>query len=315
MSKYKKLQRNFSKYLGDKTKKDLEQELFLQYPELFNEVAKYRRYGVPKVYKNACKEYPVDEKTFFFESNLARQYTGNPRYIYERMLELYPDYTYIWSYEGDKSIIPGNAIVVDRGSDEYYKYLAKSAVVVNNTIFPIWYLRDETFYLQTWHGTPYKKMHWDIDLEYFKDGKTTPHFYVKSTGWSTLLSPNHYSSEKFRSCFRYTGKILESGYPANDIFYDKEKYESKRNEIREKLNISKDSLVYLYAPTWRNNRDNYLRPTIFKFDLMFDLDKFMDNAPDNSVLLIRIHHMSELNELDNVAENVINVTDWDDVCF
>ena len=312
MSKYKKLQRNFSKYLGDKTKKDLEQELFLQYPELFNEVAKYRRYGVPKVYKNACKEYPVDEKTFFFESNLARQYTGNPRYIYERMLELYPDYTYIWSYEGDKSIIPGNAIVVDRGSDEYYKYLAKSAVVVNNTIFPIWYLRDETFYLQTWHGTPYKKMHWDIDLEYFKDGKTTPHFYVKSTGWSTLLSPNHYSSEKFRSCFRYTGKILESGYPANDIFYDKEKYESKRNEIREKLNISRDSLVYLYAPTWRNNRDNYLRPTIFKFDLMFDLDKFMDNAPDNSVLLIRIHHMSELNELDNVAENVINVTDWDD---
>ena len=136
MSKYKDLQKNFSRYLGDKTKKDLENELFLDHPELFNEVAKYRRYGVPKVYKQACKEYKTDEKTFFFESNLAR-------------------------HDGDKSIIPGNPIVVDRGSDEYYRYLAKASVVINNTLFPIWYLRDETFYLQTWHGTPYKKMHWD----------------------------------------------------------------------------------------------------------------------------------------------------------
>ncbi|WP_405264736.1 CDP-glycerol glycerophosphotransferase family protein [Methanobrevibacter sp.] len=313
MSKYKDLQKNFSRYLGDKTKKDLENELFLDYPELFNEVAKYRRYGVPKVYKQACKEYKTDEKTFFFESNLARQYTGNPRYIYERMLELYPDYTYIWSYDGDKSIIPGNPIVVDRGSDEYYRYLAKASVVINNTLFPIWYLRDETFYLQTWHGTPYKKMHWDVDLEYFKKGKTAPHFYVKSTGWSVLLSPNHYSTERFKSCFRYTGKILESGYPANDIFYDKERYESKRNEIRNKLNIAPDTLVYLYAPTWRNNRDNALSHSKFIFDLLLDPVKFLDNAPDDSVLLIRTHHMSVINEsLDDMGENVIDVSDWDD---
>ena len=38
--------------------------------------------------------------------------------------------------------------------------------------------------------------------------------------------------------FRYNGKILEYGYPANDIFYIDEKYESKRNEVRQKLNIS-----------------------------------------------------------------------------
>ncbi len=313
MSKYKDLQKNFSRYLGDKTKKELENELFLPHPELFNEVAKYRRYGVPKVYKNACKKFSVDEKLFFFESNLARQYTGNPRYIYERMLELYPNYTYVWCYEGDESVIPGNPIIVKRSSDEYYEYLAKSSVVINNTTFPIWYLRPETFYLQTWHGTPYKKMHWDIDLDYFKKGKTSPAFYVKSTGWNTLLSPNHYSTEKFRSCFRFTGKIYESGYPANDIFYNKDKYESKRAEIRQKLNISKEDLVYLYAPTWRNTRDNAVSYSQFRFDLMLDPVKFLDNAPDNSILLIRTHHMSDASEaLNDLGESVVDVSDWDD---
>ena len=62
----------------------------------------------------------------------------------EKMLELYPDFTYVWSYNGDASIIPGNPIVVKRGSDEFYEYMAQAGSVINNTIFPIWQLRKET---------------------------------------------------------------------------------------------------------------------------------------------------------------------------
>lgn len=90
MSKYKDLQKYISEYFSNKTKKELENELFYENPELFNEIAKYRQYGIPKRYKDAVKKYNVDPHMFFFESNLARQYTGNPRYIYERMVELYP---------------------------------------------------------------------------------------------------------------------------------------------------------------------------------------------------------------------------------
>ena len=311
MGQYEDLQKYFSEYLGDKTKKELEDELFYSYPKLFNEVAKYRKYGVPKKFKEASKKFPIDENLFFFESNVSRQYTGNPRYIYERMLELYPDNTYVWSYDGDESVIPGNPIVVKRKSDEYYEFLAKASVAINNTTFSVWYLRDETFYLQTWHGTPYKKMHWDIDLKRYEKNRTFPHFYVKSTGWNTLLSPNRYSSEKFKSCFKYEGKILESGYPANDIFYDMEKYESKRRMMRKKLEISEDALVYLYAPTWRN--DEYMGHSMFKFELLFDPVRFLDNAPDNAILLIRRHHMSEATEeLDVLEGRAIDVGDWDD---
>ena len=152
MGKYKDLQKIVSDYFGDKSKEELEKELFPYHPELFNEIAKYRKYGLPKAYREAIKKFPADKKTYFFESNLAKQYTGNPRYIYERMIERYPDFTYVWAYNGDKSIIPGNPIVVERGSKEYYNYLAKAGTLINNTVFPIWYHRKESFYFQTGMG-------------------------------------------------------------------------------------------------------------------------------------------------------------------
>lgn len=309
MGKNRKLQKDISEYY-DKTKEELETELFPYNPELFNEIAKYREFGVPKRYKNAVKNFSVDHKLFFFESNLAKQYTGNPRYIYERMLEKYPNYNYVWAYNGDKNIIPGNPIVVERGSNKYYKYLAKAGVIINNTTFPIWFHRNETFYLQTWHGTPYKQMHWDRKLINVEK-RSSPDFYSKSTGWNALLSPNNYSTEKFKSCFKYNGKILEFGYPANDIFYDEKKYQSKRDSIRKQFNIDADSFVYLYAPTWRDG--GHIGNYMFKFDLLFDPIKFMEFAPENSVLLIRSHHMSESSEaLKGLEGRVFDVSDWDD---
>jgi len=309
MSSYKQLQKYVSEYFKDKSKDDLSKELFPYHPELFNEIAKYRKYGMPSRYKKAVKKYPVDKHTFFFESNLAKQYTGNPRYIYERMIELYPDYTYIWSYNGNETI-PGNPIIVERSSDDYYKYLAKSKFLINNTTFPVFYPRKESIYIQTWHGTPYKQLHWDRELTPIEK-KSSPDFYAKSTSWNLLLSPNHYSTEKFRSAFKYEGEILESSYPANDIFYSKDKYNQKRQEIRNKLNIDDNSTVYLYAPTWRDG--GHIGNMMFKFNLLLDPEKFLQNAPQNSTLLIRSHHMSSSdNELSSLPSNVIDVSHYDD---
>ena len=311
MREYENLQKYVSDYFGDKTKKELESDLFYSNPELFYEIAKYRKYGMPKVFKKAIKKYSVDENLFFFESDLGKKYTGNPRYIYERMIELYPDYTYVWAYDGDESVIPGNPIVVERKSEKYYEYLAKSAVVINNSVIAPWFLREETYFVQTWHGTPYKKLHWDVDLKHHEKGRNTPHFFVKSCGWDLLLSPNGYSTDRFKSCFRYNGKILESGYPANDIFYHKKKYESKRREIREKLGISNDALVYLYAPTWGWRKS--FKDIKNEFGLYFDPEQFLESAPKDSTLLVRFHHLSDYaTSSDGLPDNVVDVSDWDD---
>lgn len=309
MGKNRDLLKYISEYFKDKTKQDLEDELFYTHPELFYDIAKYRRFGMPKAYRKAIKKYPINNEMFFFESNLARQYTGNPRYIYEKMLEKYPDFKYVWAYNGD-SEIPGNPIIVERGSEEYYTYLAQAKFLINNTLFPNWFHRKGSIFLQTWHGTPYKKMHWDIEHKRLKS-RTKPGFYVKSRGWDALLSPNHFTTEKLKSGFRYDGEVLEFGYPANDIFYNKKDYDAKRSLIREKLNLSDDEIAYLYAPTWRDG--GYMGNSMFRFDLLFNPDEFLKHAPENSKLLIRSHHMSDSDEkLSEYEKSIIDVSSWDD---
>ncbi|WHY91245.1 CDP-glycerol glycerophosphotransferase family protein [Neobacillus cucumis] len=306
-----KLQGYINEYFSELSQDDLKRDIFPKHPELFNVIAEYRGYGVPWKYKKAVESSPVvNEKMFFFESNLGKQYTGNPRYIYERMLELYPDFTYVWCYNGTGQI-SGNPIIVSRGSEDYYKFLAQSRFIINNTTFPLWYHRPETFYLQTWHGTPFKRLHWDITSRPV-ERRSTPEFYAKSTRWDALLSPNNYSSKIFRSAFRYDGEVLEFGYPANDIFYDSNRYAKKRKEVREKLGIANEQApVFLYAPTWRDGK--HLGNSMFEFDLMLDHEKFIKNAPEGSVLLVRSHHMSSSEgKLDKLAGRVINVSTWDD---
>lgn len=307
---FKKMQYYLDQYFKGHSQEDLQREIFPKHPELFNAIAEYRGYGIPWQYKKAVESYKVNERMVFFESNLGKQYTGNPRYIYERMRERYPDYTYIWCYSG-KEIIPGDPIIVDRASIEYYQLLAQSRYIVNNTTFPLWYHRRETFYFQTWHGTPFKRLHWDITTRPIQR-RSTPDFYAKSTMWDALLSPNRYSTDIFRSAFKYEGEIVEFGYPANDIFYKHNKYSETRNKIRAKLGVKDaDAPVFLYAPTWRDGK--HLGNMMFEFDLMLDPNQFLQSAPDNAILLIRSHHMSKSDEkLSKYNGRVINVSAWDD---
>ena len=302
-----------SKLYKDLDQKQLEEELFDEYPEICTAVAWHRRYGVPKLYSQSAELMTANPHQVFFESNLSKQYTGNPRYLYEAMLEKYPDLDYIWCYSGNYPI-PGNPkIIKKRGSKEYYKLLASSGLAVNNTTFPIWFMRKETFFLQTWHGTPLKKLHWDIELKKRKSSLTV---FAKTSGWNALLSPNYYSTQKFKSCFRYTGPIIETGYPANDIFSNRIKYEKKRLEVRSKLGTFDDSKkLILYAPTWRDK--NHLGNYMFKFDLLLDLDEALTAIPEDYIFLIRTHHMSESKDLKHSftksqKKQVIDVSEWDD---
>jgi CDP-glycerol glycerophosphotransferase (TagB/SpsB family) len=307
---YSKLQSNINDYFSELSQSDLQSKIFPKYPDLFNAIAEFREYGVPWKYKQTITSSNVNEKMIFFESNLGKQYTGNPRYIYERMIERYPDYTYVWCYGGNAEI-PGDPIIVKRASEEYYKLLAQSRYIVNNTTFPLWYHRPETFYLQTWHGTPFKRLHWDMTSRPL-ERRSTPDFYAKSTRWDALLSPNTYSTKIFRSAFKYEGEIIEYGYPANDIFYNKKRYSETRNQVREKLGIQDENVpVFLYAPTWRDGK--HIGNAMFEFDLLLDPQKFLEHAPEGSILLVRSHHMSSSDDkLSKLAGRVIDVSGWDD---
>ena len=76
-------------------------------------------------------------------------------------------------------------------------------------------------------------------------GTTTPkykrNFNRETSRWDYLISPNRYSTEIFKSAFWMDEpRMLEIGYPRNDILVNRADDEEFKNEIKKNLNIPED---------------------------------------------------------------------------
>jgi CDP-glycerol glycerophosphotransferase len=268
-----------------------------------------------KIGPNALYGYfaqsPVENDLIVFESFFGKQYAGNPKYIYEFLLQHHAPYRYVWVYNGkNRAAIAGNPIIVRRGSLEYFNYLAKAGYIVNNIVFPIHNKRKETTYLQTWHGTPLKRLGFDIEVE-GPEAEARENFYKESRNWDYLIAQNRYSSEIFKRAFKFEKEVIESGYPHNDIFFANNK-QAKISKIKSRLGIPSDKKVILYAPTWRD--DKAIGNWRFEFVLHIDLQKWQREIGDTHVILIRMHHLIvSIQGLEQTKGFAYNVSQYDDV--
>src|SRR5690625_4816128 len=203
-------------------------------------------------YKIAKKILPVDEKLILFESGIGKQYSDSPRYIYEEIVKRNLDYKKVWVCNKITRFNDPNTIRIHRLSPSYYYYLAKAKYWINNQNFPTYIeKRPQTTYIQTWHGTPLKKMLHDIENVMGRKPDYVERVSSAVKTWDYLISPSKYATNAFKSAFRYEGEIIELGYPRNDIFYRPDKDEIE-NKIKNRLNLPKDKKIILYAPTFRD---------------------------------------------------------------
>ena len=95
-------------------------------------------------------------------------YTDNPKYIYEYLLKNYGDnFEYVWVINDKRTKIPGNPKKVKRLTLEYYHTMATSKYrVLNGRQHSSLLKRDEQVLLETWHGTPLKKLGLDLENLY-----------------------------------------------------------------------------------------------------------------------------------------------------
>ncbi|MGX7418323.1 CDP-glycerol glycerophosphotransferase family protein [Carnobacterium gallinarum] len=242
---------------------------------------------------------------FFFESFHGKQYSGNPKAIYEYLKEHYPEFECIWAVKkGYEAPFKQNQVpYVRRMSLKWMYTMARAQYWVVNTRLPLWMEKSKhTIYVQTWHGTPLKKLGLDIQSvtmhgtntrKYHKDIKQ------ESLRWDYLVSPNQYSTPIFRRAFNYDGPVLEEGYPSNDVFIREAKKPVLGVEIRQKLGLSTETPIVLYAPTWRDNQHNghggYSFENQFPFDELLALDPSL-------VILTRMHYLVE-DSADEASEN------------
>lgn len=243
------------------------------------------------LYKALCLLLPVQKNLIVFESGAGRSYAGNPRAIYEEMVRNNLDSRFIcvWSLENPHLEIAGKCRKVKRLRWRYFYYMARAKYWVFDGRHPAWIKkRAGTIYIQTWHGTPLKKLALDLttlnmggdrDLAAYKAA-----FVENVKQWDILLSQNRYATEIFRRAFDFTGEIWEIGYPRNDALV-----KGERAGLRERLGLPRDKKLILYAPTWRDDR--YYTYGRYKFEFFFDLHQVKNALESQAVLLCKPHYL------------------------
>lgn len=201
--------------------------------------------------------YTLVSKTVLFESMSGNRVSGNPLAIFKSMLEddRFKDYTFIWTVN-NYSVVPDefkhlpNVIFAIRYTDLFYKYLSTASILVNDVTFPDFFIsKDGQKYLNTWHGTPWKTLGYDVKLAQMDYANTARNFLHATH----LILPNQYTYDHqivpYQIASIHPGEIAVTGYPRIDLTY---KVIENQQTMKENLGIPDDEKkIILYAPTWR----------------------------------------------------------------
>ena len=265
----------------------------------------YRMFKI--IYSQFLIKIPIKENVILFETFFGKSYSDSPKYIYEYLQKNYPDkFKCVFSVKSKKTEIPYGCKKVRRFFPAYFYYAAVSKFFVFNVRQPIWMKKREgQVFLETWHGTPLKKLFFDIEEVMSANPLNKLQIYEKSRDWDYLISPNRFSTDVFESCFMFDrDKIIETGYPRNDPMHS-DHIEEDMEKIKEKLNLPKDKKIILYAPTWRD--DEFYGSGKYKFTLKLDLQKMQEELSDDYIVILRTHYyiadILDISEFEGFAYN------------
>lgn len=264
----------------------------------------------------------INDNMILFESFGGTRYADSVRAIYEELIsdERYRSFYFVWAFRNpeDYKFLLANhhTILVRKGTREYMRYYASCRYWINNiTVADYLKPTKNQIYIETWHGTPLKRLGCDIEVD-SDPRQTLSHMHrrylAKGKKVSWFPSPSDYYSDKLASAFglkeNRKSSFVTTGYPRNDRLFHYS--EEDIQEIRKRLQIPDDTIVILYTPTWRDSSvDENGR---FALPAGMDITALMDELGEDYILLFRAHHQirSQMNLTD--CPQVIDVSDVDD---
>ena len=237
--------------------------------------------------------FPVRKKLIFFQSyEKAIGYCGNPKYLCEYLLQAGAGYELIYAVNrnAEKPEIPG-VMFIEYGGLQWLRALATAGTVIFNARAPLFLTRRKgQTTINTWHaGGAYKKTGVSVAgagnerVMCLSNEKNRKYFSLY------LSSSEKFTETNIRQAIGYEGKILNSGMPRNDLFFDERRTAEADRKIREGLGLKKEDYLVLVAPTFRADGDgrngNYAG---FPFDKAERI--LREETGRKVVFLIRKHH-------------------------
>ncbi|MEV2243536.1 CDP-glycerol glycerophosphotransferase family protein [Streptomyces sp. NPDC049970] len=219
----------------------------------------------------------------------GRQFSDSPRAVHEELARRDTGVEHLWVVRDQQAAVPAGVRAVALHSAEWYEALARSRWIVTNTQLPEWFERaDGQFVVQTWHGTPLKRIGRDLAGTACADTAYMESLPRRAAQWSVLVSPNRFSTPVLRRAFGHTGEVLECGYPRNDLLFAPDRAKVAA-QVRQSLGVPDGRRVVLYAPTWREDLPK--RSGLYGLDLQLDLERAREALGDDVVLLVRRHYL------------------------
>lgn len=268
----------------------------------------------------------VDDKLILFSTFNGKSYSDSPKAIYLYLLnnDKYKDYKFVWMFKEPENheLLKKNknTSIVKQGTREYEKCMQKAKYwVLNYRVADHIYPKKNQVYVQCWHGTPLKKLGYDIDktnnaLNTLKELRYK--YNIDAKKFKYMLSPSKFATEKFITAFnlkelRKENCIIEEGYPRNDFLHNYT--EADILSIKKKLNIENtDKKIILYAPTWRDNQHQAGVGYTYRTEVNFE--KLQKELGQDYIILFRAHYfVSNSFDFERYRGFIYDVSNIDDI--
>lgn len=256
---------------------------------------------LPAEWHAHVRSLPVDQNLVVYESFAGSGLLCNPEAIFRELLEdpSQGDLQHVWVLRDPATKDPRVAALrrhprvrfVRYRSPAYFKVLATARLLVNNATFPARFnKRPGQIYLNTWHGTPLKKMGYDE-----ADGAVGARNVLRNFMMADyLLSTSPYMSEvMYEGAYRLVnvapGQLIEEGYPRTDRQrLDAVEAGAVRMSLGEAgVQLGAEDRVILYAPTWKG--ETFHSPRDDSRRLARDVVELERQLPEGHRVLVKVH--------------------------
>lgn len=264
-----------------------------------------------------CRIFPIDRNRVTVVTFEGRGgFTCNPKYIVEEMHRRNPDLEIYWLVNNMEKQFP--EYIKKRKETLWNRayYLSTSKLWIDNYRKPLGTLkRKGQYYINTWHAGLGLK---NIGMWRGKGFSKIAHLVSKKDSEliDYVVTDSEWAKEYFVKGLVYDGSIKVIGQAREDILYG-DRSEIK-HRVKQAYNISDDTKVVLYAPTFREKGQKTNR-SVYEEETTLDKQKVLKTLEEKTgqkwVMFERLHPQILAARSKNPLKSepgVIDVSRWDE---
>lgn len=257
---------------------------------------------------------PIDNKQIMFIT-FQGDYTCNPKYITEQLLKENIPCNIVWSlrhYSILQNSLNPRIRTVEVNSPEFYHEIMRSKVIIANSVEFLkqpTYIKKNQILIETWHGS--------LGIKKFGKENNSGKSWVRAAKIcgkqaKYIISNSDFEDNVYRTTFWPKTEILKFGHPRNDVFFNQAELTRAKEKIYSTFNISPEYNLFLYAPTFRDNK----KFDCYNIDIETLREALIQKFGGNWIIAVRFHptvrKMADSKSFFK-KKNVINMTSYPDI--